>query len=127
MCAVNEALLPAGDRLRERGFVCLYRVSTREQAERFGLAWQRRSLRPYGEAHLGSCLGEYDEGATSTGTPFEERRVLQELLTDLEALRPGYLLVADQDRIARGDDFALVKRELRRLSVRIAFYRDAGP
>lgn len=113
--------------LSKQGFVTLYRVSTREQAERFGLAWQRGSLRPYGERHLGPCLGEYDEDATSTGTPFEERRVLQDLLTDLESLRPGYLLVADQDRIARGDDFALVKRELRRLAVRIAFYRDGAP
>ncbi len=110
--------------LEQRGFVCLYRVSTREQAERFGLAWQRRALRPYGEQQLGPCLGEYDEGATSTGTPFEQRPLLQELLADLETLRPGYLLVADQDRIARGDDFALVKRELRRLRVRLAFYRD---
>lgn len=112
--------------MAERGFVTLYRVSTREQAERFGLEWQRSRLRPYGESHLGACLGEYDEGATSTGMAFEQRRVLQDLLADLEGLRPGYLLVADQDRIARGDDFALVKRELRRLGVRIAFYREGG-
>jgi site-specific DNA recombinase len=112
--------------MAERGFITLCRVSTREQAERFGLAWQRRSLRPYGERYLGPCLGEYDEGATSTGTPFEARPVLQEMLTDLETLRPGYLLVADQDRIARGDDFALVKRELRRLGVRLAFYREGA-
>lgn len=111
----------------KRGFVCLYRVSTREQAERFGLTWQHRHLRPYGEQHLGPCLGEYDEGATSTGTPFEQRKVLQDMLAELELLRPGYLLVADQDRIARGDDFALVKRELRRLNVRIAFYRESAP
>lgn len=112
---------------RKRGFVCLYRVSTRQQEERFGLEWQRRSLRPYGERHFGPCLGEYDEGATSTGIPFEQRPVLQELLADLEALRPAHLLVTDQDRIARGDDFALVKRELRRLGVALAFYREAGP
>lgn len=113
--------------LARTGFTVSMRVSTRQQEERYGLAWQREHLPAYGEQYLGACLGVYDEGAISTSVPFERRDVLQDMLTDLETLRPGYHLVADQDRLARGDDFALIKRELRRLGVRLAFYREGAP
>lgn len=107
-------------------FVTLFRVSTQQQSEKYGLDWQRDNLPPYGDQHLGTCIGIYDEGATSTSLAIEKRADLQELLADLETLRPGFLLLADQDRISRGNDLWLIKAELARFGVKLAFYREGG-
>jgi site-specific DNA recombinase len=108
-------------------FITQMRVSSRQQEEKYGLEWMRENLRPYGEKYLGTCLHEYDEGVVSTTRMgIEDREVMQDLIADLEVLRPDYLLVPDQDRLARGDDYILLKRELARYGVRLAFYRDGG-
>jgi DNA invertase Pin-like site-specific DNA recombinase len=108
------------------GFFVLHRVSTRQQEEKFGLDWQRTNLRPYGEKWLGPTLGVYDEGATSTSLDLSRRPTLLGLLADLDELRPAYLLVADMDRLARGDDFVLIKSELRKHGVKLAYFRDGA-
>ena len=108
------------------GFFVLFRVSTRQQEEKFGLDWQRTNLPPYGEKWLGPSLGIYDEGATSTSLDLSRRPVMLSLLADLDELRPGYLLVADMDRLAREDDFVLIKSELRKHGVKLAYYREGG-
>ena len=107
------------------GFACLIRVSTQQQLEAYGHDWQLENLPPYGEQWLGPASGGiWDEGASSTSLPLAERPVMQEMLAELELTRPGYLLVADQDRLSRTDDFGLIKMILRRLGIKLAFYRD---
>jgi site-specific DNA recombinase len=111
-------------KLDRNGFFVLFRVSTRQQEEKFGLDWQRTNLPPYGDKWLGANLGVYDEGATSTSLDLSRRPVMLSLLADLEDLRPGYLLVADMDRLAREDDFVLIKSELRKHGVKLAYFRE---
>lgn len=92
-----------------------YRISTSDQKS---IPSQKEELTLLAQKNNWQVLKEYTE--VGSGKNIKDRPAIQELISDLPRLSPDYLLVVDQDRLSRGDDFWLMKSILRESGVKIA-------
>jgi site-specific DNA recombinase len=98
--------------------VIYYRVSTKEQSDKWSLPAQRSELTTLAEKNNWKILKEYTE--VKSAENIKDRVVIQQLIEDIPSLAPDYICVVEQDRLSRGDDFFWLKQILRDANIKIA-------
>jgi len=98
--------------------VIYYRVSTKEQSDKWSLPAQRSELIALAEKNNWRILKEYTEVAS--GKNIKDRPAINELINDIPELAPDYVLAVEQDRLSRGNDFWLLKSIFQDADIKIA-------
>ncbi len=88
-----------------------HRYSTDLQRNSYTLESQRRITKEIAEKHNARIIQIYEDEAIS-GATIDKRPSMLQLLEDLPQLKPDFLISSDQDRIARGNDFWVIKNKL---------------
>jgi len=88
-----------------------HRYSTELQRDGYTLEAQRNITKAIADKNNLKIIQVYEDEAIS-GATIEKRPAMLQLLEDLPKLKPSYLIATDQDRIARGNDFWLIKNAL---------------
>jgi len=100
--------------------VIYYRVSTKGQEDKISLPAQKRALNELAIKNDWQVLKEYTEIAS--GKNIKDRPIIQELLDDIIDLKidPDYVLVYEQDRLSRGNEFWQIKMLFQDRNIKIA-------
>ena len=108
-----------------RNAVCYYRYSSSAQRD-VSIEQQREEAVKYCKAHGYNIIKEYSDRAIS-GTK-EERPGFQQMLYEIERLKPGYLIVWKGDRLSR-DRYvaAMTKKRLMEAGVLIEYVAESMP
>jgi len=85
-----------------------HRYSTDQQKDGYSLPVQRKITHQLAQKHDCDIVGVYEDEGIS-GATIDKRPQMLQLLDDLKVLKPDYIIALDQDRIARGNDFWLIK------------------
>lgn len=88
-----------------------HRYSSELQRDSYTLEAQRRITKEIAAKYDASIIQIYEDEAIS-GATIEKRPAMLQLLEELPKLKPAYLIATDQDRIARGNDFWVIKNSL---------------
>ena len=88
------------------------------QRDSYTLETQRALTKKLAEKYEIKVIQIYEDEAIS-GATIEKRPAMLQLLEDLPKLKPDYLIVTDQDRLARGNDFWAVKNILSKTNTSI--------
>ncbi|MCL4415253.1 MAG: recombinase family protein [Actinobacteria bacterium] len=95
-----------------------HRYSHYEQAQGYTLEAQRSITKNLAQKHEAAIVSVYEDEAISAAT-IDKRPAMVELLNDLPKLKPDYLIVTDQDRISRSNEFWVVKIKLAKVKASI--------
>ena len=105
--------------------ICYYRYSSGAQRD-VSIDQQREAAQEYAKAHGYHIIKEYEDHAIS-GTS-DERPQFQQMLYEVEKLRPAYLILWKTDRLSRDRiDAVLAKKRLREYGVKISYVAEAIP
>ena len=105
--------------------ICYYRYSSGAQRD-VSIDQQREAAQEYAKAHGYHIIKEYEDHAIS-GTS-DERPQFQQMLYEVEKLRPAYLILWKTDRLSRDRiDAVLAKKRLRECGVKISYVAEAIP
>ncbi len=88
-----------------------HRYSTEMQRDSYTLEAQRSITKELAKKYECRIIQIYEDEAIS-GATIEKRPSMLQLLEDLPKLKPNYLISTDQDRLARGNDFWVIKNIL---------------
>lgn len=88
-----------------------HRYSSDLQRDSYTMEAQRRITKEISEKHNSRIIQIYEDEAIS-GATIDKRPSMLQLLEDLPKLKPDFLIATDQDRIARGNDFWVIKSKL---------------
>lgn len=105
--------------------ICYYRYSSGAQRD-VSIDQQREAAQEYAKAHGYHIIKEYEDHAIS-GTS-DERPQFQQMLYEVDKLRPAYLILWKTDRLSRDRiDAVLAKKRLRECGVKISYVAEAIP
>ena len=105
--------------------ICYYRYSSGAQRD-VSIDQQREAAHDYAKAHGYHIIKEYEDHAIS-GTS-EDRPQFQQMLYEVEKLRPAYLILWKTDRLSRDRiDSVLAKKRLRECGVKISYVAESIP
>lgn len=97
---------------------CYHRYSHESQRDGYTLEAQRNITKKLAEKYEAIIISTYEDEAISAAT-IDKRPAMIELLDDLPKLKPNYLIVTDQDRISRSNEFWVIKIKLAKNKVSI--------
>lgn len=95
-----------------------HRYSSELQRDSYTLETQRRITKEIAAKHSANIIQVYEDEAIS-GATIEKRPAMIELLNNLPRLKPDYLIVTDQDRLSRGNEFWVIKIQLAKIKASI--------
>ncbi len=105
--------------------ICYYRYSSGAQRD-VSIDQQREAAHDYAKTHGYHIIKEYEDHAIS-GTS-EDRPQFQQMLYEVEKLRPAYLILWKTDRLSRDRiDSVLAKKRLRECGVKISYVAESIP
>lgn len=105
--------------------ICYYRYSSDAQRD-VSIEQQRQEAHKYAKAHGYHIIKEYEDRAI-TGTR-DDRPGFQQMLNEVEKLKPAYLIIWKSDRLSRDRfDSIIAKRRLRDCGCEIAYVAEAVP
>lgn len=87
---------------------CYHRYSTDRQQDGYSLDIQRNITIKLAKKYNLNIIDIYEDKGIS-GATIDKRPSMLSMLDDLKEIKPDYILCADQDRIARGNDFWYIK------------------
>ena len=88
-----------------------HRYSTLMQKDKYTLEAQRRITKELADKYGAVLIQAYEDEALS-GATIDKRPSMVEMLYNLDKIKPDFLIVTDQDRISRSNDFWYIKGKL---------------